>query len=294
MSGLKIFSLWVRSWQAVSRFPVLFFVFVLYRAMWGWLLYQTAAAVMEPLLPRIPHLEEHPDVFRLLVIEGQFLVMKTDLLQPLLLFLAVLVGTRMILTPFFQAGLYYTLSDQNMERSDTLQQRKFELSRFFTGLKRHWKSFWLIAACRWLVLLLACVFWFPYLLTTDLFIAVTASNDLKTLFLTGWKPFAIIVGFLLLIGSFTRVARFSVIEGAMEWSQMFSRFTRSAFHWFCLLILCWIAFILYLILTGISAFASSLLLFLVLRQFGYIVQAALKWVEIRSQYVVWKRTGKTN
>lgn len=93
-------------------FPVL--VLFLYRFVWGVTLYKLAQSVILPLLHRYPETGGFETQRRLFLAEGQFVLFKTDISHSYLWLLAGLLLLRMALTPFLNAGLFYSLANTQL------------------------------------------------------------------------------------------------------------------------------------------------------------------------------------
>lgn len=105
----------------------------LYRFIWGFTLYVLVKSVVEPLMYRFPDQNADPSQFRLFLAETQFQLLKTDLIMPYLWLLLGLLAARMLLTPFLNAGLYYSVAHTELNPG----------YRFFKGMKELGRSYFL-------------------------------------------------------------------------------------------------------------------------------------------------------
>lgn len=117
-------------WRAALRQPFAVLVLFLYRFAWGFALYELVKSVIIPLLHRYPG-NVSPDRVHLFLAEIQFQLTKTDLISPYLWLLVGLLGARMLLTPFINAALYYSVEYTRLNNG----------YRFFKGIKELYKSF---------------------------------------------------------------------------------------------------------------------------------------------------------
>ncbi|MCA0758260.1 hypothetical protein KP806_24705 [Paenibacillus sp. N4] len=120
-----------QGWQlAVKHFNVVI-LFFLYKLLWGFFLYRFIDSVVAPLLRRFPI--DHPSeaAVRLFLTEVQFQLLKTDITHPYMWMLGGLLGTRMLVTPLFNAGLFHSLRQTRDSGSGT---------SFLAGIRKGWKS----------------------------------------------------------------------------------------------------------------------------------------------------------
>ncbi|WP_174807027.1 hypothetical protein [Paenibacillus elgii] len=96
---------WVIAWHQPFAVFALFF----YNLLWGVVLYKLIQSVVLPLLHRYPGGALPGESVRLFWVEGQFQLMKTDLIVPYLWTGLGLIGLRMLLHPALNAGVFYSL-----------------------------------------------------------------------------------------------------------------------------------------------------------------------------------------
>ena len=95
-------------WKTAQRHPWIITMLFLYQFVWGFFLYRFVQSVVLPLLYRYPG-EVSPGAAQVFLVEGQFRLLKTDVTHfPLGVLLAIII-IRMILTPLFNAGIYYSI-----------------------------------------------------------------------------------------------------------------------------------------------------------------------------------------
>ncbi|CAM4367471.1 hypothetical protein L1N85_22610 [Paenibacillus alkaliterrae] len=119
-----------QGWQlAVKHFNLVILLF-LYQLLWGFFLYRFIDSVVSPLLRRFPGSYPSETATQLFMTEAQFQLLKTDLVSPYLWLLGGLLAVRMLLTPVFNAGLFYSLQQTRETRGGT---------RFLEGVRKWWK-----------------------------------------------------------------------------------------------------------------------------------------------------------
>ncbi|WP_372630077.1 hypothetical protein [Cohnella sp.] len=116
-------------WDMTVRHKYVLVLLFLYRLLWGFFLYRFVDSVVTPVLARYP--DEHPnsDAAHLFLIEAQFRLLKTDLVDDVLWVLGGLLLLRMVLTPLINAGLFYSFRHSAEE----------EGTRVLSGVRRAWK-----------------------------------------------------------------------------------------------------------------------------------------------------------
>ncbi|MEV5026372.1 hypothetical protein [Paenibacillus sp. LPE1-1-1.1] len=118
-----------QGWQlAVKHFYLVILMF-LYQLLWGFFLYRFIDSVVSPLLRRYPSSYPSETAAQLFLTEAQFQLFKTDIISPYVWTFGALLVARMLLTPLFNAGLFYSL---NQARSDGG-------TRFLEGIRKAWK-----------------------------------------------------------------------------------------------------------------------------------------------------------
>lgn len=120
-----MFGILKKGWSAAWNQPFLLAVLFLYRFAWAFVLFRIAKSHVVPLLARYPNPGGPPDGSQLYLMEAQFRLGKTDLAADYLWVLLVLAGIRMLLTPLFNAGIFYSLVHTRLNTG----------YRFFKGMK---------------------------------------------------------------------------------------------------------------------------------------------------------------
>jgi len=135
-------------WKTAWANPFALIVLFLYHFVWGLILYKYVASVVVPLMHRYPGGALPEPAVHLFLAEGQFRLIKTDLVQPYLWTLLGLAAFRMLMTPLLNAGVYYSL-----------HYRQYNAGyRFFRGMKELYGPFLLYYAVQ-TTAILAPLFW---------------------------------------------------------------------------------------------------------------------------------------
>ncbi|MCM3749541.1 hypothetical protein M3223_19495 [Paenibacillus pasadenensis] len=135
----------------VKHLPIAALLF-LYRLLWGFFLYRFVDSVVLQLLQRYPGTGgPTPGGDALFWAESQFRLMKTGLADPYLWLLGGLLLVRLLASPLFNAGLYYSIR-HTAESGGTGGTKVME------GIRRKWKPVMLFHFAE-LLLALAPVWW---------------------------------------------------------------------------------------------------------------------------------------
>ncbi|MFF2484238.1 hypothetical protein [Paenibacillus sp. NPDC058071] len=131
-----------QGWLLASRHFFIVILLFLYQLLWGFFLYRFIDSIAAPLLRRFPN-EALPDSsVQLFISEAQFHLIKTDLITPYAWLLGGLIAARMLLTPLFNAGLFYSFRHANAS----------EGTRFLQGIGKVWRP---VTLLYWIKTLLA-------------------------------------------------------------------------------------------------------------------------------------------
>lgn len=137
---------WAVAWQQ----PFSVFALFIYNLTWGVVLYKLIQSIIVPLLHRYPGKDLSREAAQLFWVEGQFQIMKTDLLMPYLWTALALLGLRMLLSPVINAGIYYSLHHQEMNAGYRFVEGIRRLTLPFLGLYVL-QTFLSLAPLYWLV-----------------------------------------------------------------------------------------------------------------------------------------------
>ncbi|BBI31060.1 hypothetical protein [Cohnella abietis] len=163
-----------KGWDMAVRHKYVLVLLFLYRLLWGFFLYRFVDSVVTPILARYPDAHPNSDAAHLFLIEAQFRLLKTDLANEVLWMLGGLLLIRMVLTPLFNAGVYYSFH----------HAVEGEGTRVWLGIRSVWKP---VTLLYWLengLILLPAVWLLP--LAKDRFF----SESSLTAWLQGLLPYA--------------------------------------------------------------------------------------------------------
>ncbi|WP_281883773.1 hypothetical protein [Paenibacillus sp. YYML68] len=112
--------------------PFAVFALFVYQLIWSIVIYKLIQSVVLPLLHRYPS-ELSGTAVKLFWIEGQFQLMKTDVLEPLAGWAIALLALRLVLHPVLNAAVYYSMhrGDLNAGYRFVAGIRKLTLPYFF-------------------------------------------------------------------------------------------------------------------------------------------------------------------
>ncbi|WEK54479.1 MAG: hypothetical protein P0Y55_18410 [Candidatus Cohnella colombiensis] len=267
-------NLLVKGWITTIQHKYVLVLLFLYRLLWGFVFYRFIDSVVTPILSRYP--KEHPNeaAAQLFLIEAQFRLLKTDLMNEALLTLGAMLFIRMLLTPVLNAGLYYSFH----------HAVEGEGTQVLTGIRRVWKP---VTMLYWLenALILLPAIWLLPLAKERFFSEASLANWAQ-----GLLPFAIawiIGGFL--IHLMFQFMQFSVVskEGIMQG-------IRQTFRRGLPLLLLTLLFIG--IAIAFAAVASSITLLwsgfiaVALHQTSHLIRSLITLWTAASQYHVWRET----
>lgn len=100
--------------RAAWKQPFVVITLFVYQLLWGFFLYKMIASIIVPILHRYPGADQGMTARYLFYSEGQFQLMKTNLPDPYLWLLLVLLILRMVLNPIINAGVYYSLAHEQL------------------------------------------------------------------------------------------------------------------------------------------------------------------------------------
>lgn len=116
------------SWKVVSQHFYIVILLFLYQLIWGFFLYRFINSIVMPILARYPESKPTETSLQMFLIEGQFQLMKTDIVNYYLWMLGGMLFIRMLVSPFINAGLLYSM--QHQDDKGIL---------FFKGIKYAWR-----------------------------------------------------------------------------------------------------------------------------------------------------------
>jgi hypothetical protein len=136
-------------WNITLRHKHAGVVLFVYRLLWGFFLYRLADSVVTPVLARYPDLHPNADAIPLFIIETQFRLLRTDMMDSLLWLLLGLLCIRLIITPVINAGLFYSFFHAGEGKTGT---------QVLSGIRQVWKPVLLLHFLENALILLPAVF----------------------------------------------------------------------------------------------------------------------------------------
>lgn len=176
----------------------------LYRLLWGFFLYRFVDSVVTPILARYPDQHPNSDATHLFLIEAQFRLLKTDLVNEVLWLLGGLLLIRMILTPLLNAGVYYSFHHAT----------EGEGTRVLFGMRQVWKP---VTLLYWLEngLILLPTIWLLPLAKDRFFSEPSLTNWLQGLlpYAAAWLALGFIIHLAFQFMQFGAVSREGIFKG---------------------------------------------------------------------------------
>lgn len=257
---------------ALGQLFIVIMLFV-YRLAWGIAIYQFVKSVVVPLMHRYPGSELPGHMLRMFFIEGQFQLFKTDLANPYLWTLLLMLGLRMAFTPLLDAGIYYAVHHRGQPVG----------TAFFRGMKRVGKSFAILYAVQ-MALTVTPFLLFVYPKLKQVLFAYGSLTSLLVhggIWLGAWLLYAGLLHLLFMHLQFGRVTGYGILNAALT-------FVRSS------LSVVGLGALLLLITSGVilAALGGTLVwagfAAVLIHQALYFLQALFKLWTIASQYELWK------
>lgn len=258
-------------WTSARRCWFLLLLLFLYQYTWGFLLFKYVKSTVVPILHRYPGEQLPAGASQLFWMEGQFQMMKTDLLTPYIWTFAAFVAVRMLITPLINGGLYHALHYRNGG-----QRRSF-----FTGARKYAKPFLLLYMLQMAVTFVPLLWLIPHGIN-----AVTTAADWREM-AVGLLPW--IVGWLVYQGilelAFMYVG-FGIVAERSGWASL-GTFVRYAFNVFGL------ALLVFAVTMGIAVAVAAVSLWwagflaVMIHQAYPLVRAILRLWGISAQHQLW-------
>lgn len=259
-----------QGWRTTLRQTPLVLLLFIYQLVWGFFLYKFIQSVVVPLLYRFPGKELPGEATHLYFAEGQFQVMKTDLIHSYLWMLLALFAARMVITPLINAGLYYSIHHE-----------KFHISSFISGIKQMSKPFLFIYWMQMIVTFLPMYWLIPK--AKEIYLSHSAYPSI----LLELAPY--ILGFLI-YSSFVGLWSMYIQFGKTTGVHFFRSWIVSLRHCLpvfgiSLLIFCFAGFIALLTITSSMVWAGFFVV--ILHQAYPLLRTLFKIWEISAQYHLW-------
>jgi len=189
-----------QGWRMAKGHTKIIIALFIYQAIWGFGLYKMIDNIISPLLKRYPELTGSADTVALFWYENQFQILKTDIWMPYLYTFLTLLLIRMIITPFLQAGLFYSIHQHSEVGNGTY---------FRKGIAAKWKK---VTLLYWVknIFIFIPMLW----IVKPIFNTMLANQSIATIFkVFDWNLFMYIV-WALIVQSF-----FYVIQLGTAWDM---------------------------------------------------------------------------
>lgn len=260
----------MQGWKLALRHFHLVLLLFLYQFAWGFFLYRAIDGTIAPILRRLPHSGSSEAVMRHFITEAQIQLFKTDLVVPYLWMLGGLFLARMLLTPLFNAGILYSLSEQSRSAGGK--------TRFLEGVRRTWRPIALLYLVQSVLTLLPSVWFVPRGL--EALIRSASYEELALTLLPGilaWAAWGALLHLLFLAMQFGAVSGENIFASLWRSVRLFLPFAG-------LSLLMWgIAGALGLVVSSMSLLWAGLIAIIV-HQCYYLVRTLLKVWTIAAQF----------
>lgn len=267
-------------WGRVKgQFPSVIILF-LYQLLWGFFLYRIINELVVSVLERYPD-SSLPEISRILfMFEGQLGFEQNPNIKTALIWIAILVLVRIILSPFIQAGILYGLVPD--------EDRKSGLS-LFRGMQQFGKPVLLIYLIEWLLIISPAYFIYPRLIQPIIMlfqVGITYPVLFTVIsYLTGWCAYIWMVRQCSLFIQFGYFFQHKI-------APSFVIFLRSILKG--LLISCLLGLSLFGIslLFGTLSFIWTGLLALILQQCFPLFRSLISIWRVTAQYNLWQQNSQ--
>lgn len=262
-------------WKTALRHPWMISMLFIYQFVWGFVLYKFIQSIVVPLLHRFPG-DLSESAVHVFLAEGQFQLLKTDVAYFSLWALLGMLLLRMVLTPLFNAGIYYSIHKDESK----------QIQPFLKGVKTWGFSFVIIYIIQILISALPLYWLVPYV--TKL---VASHSDYQSLL---WASAPLLIGYwayTALLKICFMYVQFGKVSGAsIAHSQLtFLRNLLTVLGLSCIILI--ISVLLALLSLSISMLWAGLIA-VILHQLYYLGKTFIKIWEISSQYQIW--SSKSN
>ncbi|MCQ6561873.1 hypothetical protein [Paenibacillus mendelii] len=257
--------------RTMKHFYIIIMLFV-YELLWGFFLYRTIESILIPLLRRYPDTLGVDNAVQMFLTEAQFQLIKTDIVRPYLWLFGGLLAGRILLTPFINAGLLYSLHHTTDEGG----------TKFLHGIRSAWKPIALLYFIETLFTLAPAIWLLPRAL--DILLSSNSMTELlqhTAPWAGGWIAWALLLHLLFL------AMQFGAVSGSGSMRALWSAF-RHLFPFVGISIVMWAI----AMLAGLTIASASMLwaglLALILNQSYHLIRTIIKVWTVASQYDVWQ------
>ncbi|GKU77678.1 hypothetical protein [Paenibacillus sp. L3-i20] len=258
-----------QGWRITFKHFYFVLLLFLYQFIWGFFLYRIIDNTVSPLLRRFPSASTTDHAVQIFMTEAQFQLFKTDLIAPYIWLIGGLFIARMLLTPLFNAGFFYSMHQQTRDAGST---------RFLEGVRKTWKPVMLLY---WIqsILVLAPAWWLiPKAL--HIFLRSSSVPELLTTIVPGALIWIVWGGLLHLL---FLAMQFGAVSGDGILGSLWHSIKRFAPYAAISLLMWGIAALLGLAVTSVSMLWAGLFA-LILHQSYPFIQTLLRVWTIATQY----------
>jgi hypothetical protein len=259
-------------WKTAGQHIYIVLLLFVYQLLWGLVLYRTISSIVTPLLRRYPDIHPSDAAVNLFWAEHFFAVTRTGRLSPYLWLLLALFAVRMMLTPFINAGLLYSIHHIG-EGGNTL---------FTAGVRRAWKRIGVLYAMQ-MALTLSPSYWIVQqsIRIYRESVSIIEMGMQIGLILAGWFLFGYLLHILFLYLQFSRIGNTPLLPTLWRTVKQ-------------IVPVLGLSCILLLIGSAVAATAAAVSLIwaglaaLVLHQAFHLIRSWIKVWTIASMYHLWK------
>jgi hypothetical protein len=236
-----------KGWKLTLRHKYVSILLFLYQLLWGIILFRYVDTIVTNILSRYPSLHPNNGAVTLFVIEAEFRLLRTDLPDPYLWMLGGLLLARMLVTPLFHAGLYYSF--QQADATDNHRQ-----THVLAGIRKTWRSIALLYVGEKILILLP-VLWLLPLARKQFYSALSAESWLFSMlpYAAAWLAWGLVIHLLFLGMQFGATGEVGIVKGLRQ-----------------ALVRSWPLLVVTLTLAGIGLAASALVSFVTIVWSGFV------------------------
>lgn len=201
----------MKGWKLALMHKYVGALLFLYRLLWGMILFRFVDAIVTPILARYPSLHPNPNAIPVFIIEAEFRLLRTGLPDPYLWTLGGLLLARMLVTPLFNAGLYYSFHHASSEMDG------FSGTRVLAGIRKVWRSVALLYVGEKALILLPALWLLP-LAKSRFYTALSAEGWLLSLlpYAAVWLVWGLIIHLLFQCMQFGAASAVGIVNGLRQ------------------------------------------------------------------------------
>lgn len=200
-----------KGWKLTMQHKYVTVLLFLYRLLWGMILFRCVDAVVTPILARYPSLHPNGSAIPIFFIEAEIRLLRTGLLDPYLWALGGLLLARLLVTPLFHAGLYYSFHQAGESDGPGGE------TRVLAGIRKTWKSVALLYIGEKTMILLPALWLLP-LAKSRFYGALSAESWLLSLlpYAAAWLVWGIAIHLLSQGMQFGATSPVGIVQGLRQ------------------------------------------------------------------------------